>query len=148
MSTKSVHAGQGYYFVPLGRERGGYLDFLGLPPDTDSFGVSEKHATYLKDAERAFKAGRKALKEDLRENRITQQEFDAKVAQLEAERTKKEQQVNELKEKYDVVVGSEQRGARNARRQPDPLWYEMIRRFANAAEFWQLLARPRPLASV
>jgi hypothetical protein len=148
MSTKSVHAGQGYYFVPLGRERGGYLDFLGLAPDADAYGVSEKHLAYLEDAERAFKKGRAALREELKENKITKQEFDAKVAQLEAERTKKEQQLNELKEKYEAVVGDARRGARNARRPPDPIWYEMIRRFASAAEFWQLLARPRPLASV
>ena len=61
-----------YYFVPLGRERGGLLDLLGLPPDATLSEVEDKQAKYRQELQNVFRQNRKALKE---RPEITLQEF-------------------------------------------------------------------------
>ena len=149
MSAKNNRTVPAYYFVPLGRERGGLLDFLGLPPDADVGEVGRKQTEYLKSLERAFKDGRKALKKERDEDKtISPQEYDAKRQKLEEERTKKERKLNELKEKFNTAQ-AERRSAKSAGRQEETIWLEMYRRFVDAPqEFWRFLLRPRPLAHV
>jgi len=138
-----------HYFVPLGRERGGYLDFLGLPPDVDIGEVGRKKTEYLKSVESAFKQQRKAVRKERDEDKtISPQEYEAKLEQLEEERTKKERKLNELQAKFDVTQ-AEKRGAKSSGRQEEVSWLRMFCWFGDAPqEFWRFLLRPRPPASV
>src|SRR5690242_13228944 len=122
-------SGRSHYFVPLGRECGGYLDFLGLPPDASVGDVGRKQTEYLKGLETTFKERRKEMRKALEESTISAQEFEAKIEQLKDERTKNEQKLNELRAKFDIVQ-AERRGARSTSRQEDAIWLEMYRWFS------------------
>lgn len=72
---------ESYYFVPLGREPGGLLDFLGLPPGARQDEVKTKLTQYRQTiaADLAGKTARlnvKLIASDLQRNQITQKDFD------------------------------------------------------------------------
>jgi len=72
--TKDMYAS--YYFVPLGRDRGGYFDLLKLPPTADQVQAINAEGIYINELEIAFKAKRKSLRDSLGSKKITQEEFD------------------------------------------------------------------------
>ena len=73
-----------YYFVPLGRERGGLLDFLGLPPSASQEQVNARfiqYTQYLETdlADRIVRMELQLLVGEFKRGRIIQKEFDRKL---------------------------------------------------------------------
>ena len=80
-----------YYFVALGRERGGYLDTIGLPANASEIEVGKAEREYTLALQKEHKLSRKKLKATLEEKKITQEEFDAEAQKLaETENQKKD----------------------------------------------------------
>jgi len=128
--------------VPLGRERGGLLDFLGLPPDARVGEVGKKKTQRMNKISQDFIDQRKSLREKLAAKEITQQEFDAEVEKLEEIKNKAKLKLNELQSKFDALQ-AEKRGAKNAGRQEDEaIWLEMYRFTPDPTELTNFLGLP------
>ncbi len=141
-----------YYFVPLGRERGGYLDILGLPPDATEDEAGAKEGDYRLDLDKRFKTARKAIREKVKKGELTEQEFEKQSKVLEEElKNRPLMALGELKSKFDAIQ-AERRGGENEGRGADPsgaVWMEMYRWFGDRREeCWQFLTKPRPVANV
>lgn len=90
-----------------------YLALLDLPPDARDDEIARRHTEYRKDAERTFKQARKTLKEQVAARYISPQEFEAERKLLAAERTEKEQQLNELSAAFQAAQDAEDSYARD-----------------------------------
>jgi len=136
-----------FFFVPLGRERGGYLDLLGLPPDADVTTVGRRELEYWKKSESDFKQGRSKLKDQLQKGKITQEEFDAEVEALKSARTKRDAELNEKKQKYGAAQAERRELVREGRADESSPWAAMCVAGVDRQTFWKELTKPRGILS-
>lgn len=134
-----------HYFVPLGREPGGYLDLLGLRPDSDAGARGRKENEYRQQIKKDALEERKKWKAELDAKKITQEEFDAKLQVIEDEKTKREKEFNELKKNFDKVVAERRKMANEGRRDTTSTWVEAFPQCADLEDFWRVLVAARPL---
>ncbi|MEW6401484.1 MAG: hypothetical protein AB1649_06765 [Chloroflexota bacterium] len=92
--SRSINRNE-YYFVSLGREPGGYMDFLGLPPDASEGAATQHENDYRNklDVELRTKTNRLATRleyQNLKEKQRKNEKSESEVAQ----------EVGKLKEKY------------------------------------------------
>ena len=118
-----------YYFVPLGREPGGYLDVLGMPPDASPGDIGARDSAYRKELLQEFKDSRRRYRLRLKRGQVTEAEYKAEEARLEQVKNDKEVQLNKLKTKFEGA-NSERRGVGAAGQlSDDAAWFEMYRPF-------------------
>jgi hypothetical protein len=134
-----------YYFVPLGRERGGFLDRLALPPDADAKQVAAKEREYRKRIAEQSNQERKKWAEELEARNITQEEFEAKVEAIRSEKTRRETEINELKKKFRASQADRRALENSGRRDTTSAWADLIDSFPTPHAFWQFLVALRPL---
>jgi hypothetical protein len=104
-----------YYFVPLGREPGGLLELLDLPPTASDGQVANRVAQLLRALDEEYQAKRRQpkahldysnLKARLDEGEITQTEFDAEcetlVSRLLGEEIVAKRRYEELRAEYEA----------------------------------------------
>jgi hypothetical protein len=140
-----------YYFVPLGRERGGYLDLLGLPPDVSEDEAGAKEGEYRLEIEKKFKAARKTLKEKKTRGELTEHEFEKQAKALEEElKNQPLMKLGELKNKFDALQAERRAASQDCGPNPSTqVWMEMYRSFGTDREScWHFLIKPRPMANV
>ncbi|MGZ8993692.1 MAG: hypothetical protein ACXW16_06720, partial [Burkholderiaceae bacterium] len=138
-----------YYFVALGRERGGFLDVLGLPPDTDETQIGRREAEYRLQILSDEKKQRKPWREKLQAKEITQEEFDAKAAEIKAEKDRREREFNELSGKYALLKADQRKLANEGRRDTSASWVEAFPGWGmDRPSFWSFLTAQRPLPQV
>lgn len=139
----------GRFIVPLGREKGGYLDLLGLPTNAAPAEIAARGKDYRSSIDVEFKTSRKALKERLREAEITQEDYDAQVAQLEKVKNERETEVNQLKTKFEHLQAEHRRLA-NAGRQREDATFGDLQTFlpGGLSELWAKLDSPLPVRQV
>jgi hypothetical protein len=137
------------YLVPFGREPGGYLDVLGLPPNAPVAAVSEQAKKYRQKLRTELRTQVKDLIARQESNEITKEELESRKADLEVEANKREADLNKLKETYDQQR-SQQRGLKRSGQQEEAAgWVPLLRGLDGDADtLRQLLARKRPLPRV
>jgi hypothetical protein len=135
-----------FYFVPLGRERGGLLDFLGLPPDANDEVVNMAKAEYALQLKNKVRQERGRLLEQKKAKEITEEEYQAKQQELGARQSKEETDFNELNEKFEVLRSERRKHEREGIKETGAVWADAYQSFGKSrAEFWQILIEPRPL---
>jgi F0F1-type ATP synthase epsilon subunit len=77
-----------FYFVPFGKERGGYLDLLGLPPNASEAEVATRGVEHRKQADKERREKAKELADKQKSGNITKEEYEAEYARLEEGRNK------------------------------------------------------------
>lgn len=122
-----------YYFVSFGREQGGLLEFLGLPPDArDSLVVKT-----LRESRQEVKKSKKMRTRELSQKRksgeitLTDEEFEAEKKQIDEEANEQEVKLNELKSQFDKVVAEKRELARSGRTDDSVNWQDMYRTFGS-----------------
>lgn len=137
------------YLVPFGREPGGYLDVLGLPPNATGAAVAEQAKQYRQKLRTELRTKVKDLIARQESGEITKEEFESRKAELEADANKGEADFNKLKETYDQQR-SQQRGMKRSGQQEEAAgWVPLLRGLDGDADtVRQLLARRRPLPQV
>lgn len=99
------HSTQNYFFVPLGREIGGLLELLGLPPTASDFEVSDGIGKLLDQYDSEYRAQRKLPSDQLQytkeKRRFEQGEITRKEFEEKTEETISELMPPELKVKLD-----------------------------------------------
>jgi hypothetical protein len=135
-----------YYFVPLGRERGGYLEFLGLPPDADLAAIAKAEVDYRNTLKNKLKEQRKPLLDQRNAKQITAEEYKAKDEELVAKNSKALAEFGELKQKFDRLQAERRKLAQQGHAEKNSVWVDAYTSFGtDHAEFWQFLVEPRPL---
>ena len=101
-----------YYIVPMGRERGGLLDLLGLPANPSARQLGDAKASYGTELQNAAVLLKRAAKAQHEAGELTDEERKARFAEATAEENDKLQYYNELVGKYDAEQAQtrEQRG--------------------------------------
>lgn len=138
---------ENYYFVPMGREKGGYLDMLGLPPNATEVQAGQKEAQYLKEAKKEFKARRKAADEKLKAGEITREQFDAQVLEYEKEKDEKLKKLNKLKESFKAAQAQRRKLASEGVQDDAAVWEDGYA-LGDPREALALLSRPRALPKI
>ncbi len=118
-----------YYFVPLGRERGGYLDLVELPPTATGVEASKAELAYRTSLERDFKTRRKGLRERHKADELTKEEFDAAVDEHKAIWEAKKTELNKKKEVFTAQEAERRRLANEGKADETIVWDEMYRAF-------------------
>lgn len=137
-----------YYFVPLGRERGSYLDLLDLPP-TASIGEAKKaEVQYKKSIEKVFKSKRKELRLKLKDNTITQEEFDERVKEWEDEKTQKNIELNKLNENFKKAQAEKRKLQNRGIKDKSVVWLEMYKGYDREGFFKEWLSGNKPLRRI
>jgi len=122
--TKDIDAK--YFFVPLGRERGGYLDLLKLPPTANLAQVINAENMYINELEGDFKIKkRKPLKESLKLKKITQEEFDEQVKVWKDEKTQATVELNKLKGNFRKAMAEKRKLANQGIQIKDHVWQDI-----------------------
>jgi hypothetical protein len=160
MSSKTESAPE-YYIVPLGRERGSYLDLLNLPPDATPEEASKAEGEYRRQIKQDFKSKRKKLMTAHKGNgidgnaehtqeTITKEELEAGIKQLEDEQTRRETELNEKQNKYDARQAAQRRLSNEGRKDDDGVvWLEMYRSLGKTrADVWRFLLSRRAIGNV
>jgi len=123
-----------YYFVPLGREPGSYLDFLGLPPTASEIEVAAKDRAYRRQLGCDFRTSRSELIKKRDHNEITEEEYNSGVKKLEEERTEKRIEINKLREKYNLEPAEKRRILNMGLKDDSAVWVDMYESFLYASE--------------
>lgn len=134
-----------FFFVPFGRERGGYLDLLGLSPDADAVSAAAAESQYRRQLDIDFRTERKARREQKDQQQITSEEFDAQVKQLEGVKTRRLAELSELKQKYETVATARRGQQTEGRRYADVSWMTMYQRLSGDGDKKLSAARLYPL---
>ena len=134
------------YLVPFGREQGGYLDLLGLPPDADDVAARAREAEFRKEVELNLRHRCIALKKSHDEGQLTKEELDEQTRQLIDAKTQRLTELNELKGKFDAIQAERRKLANEGRRDDSVNWLPMYPTFgADLAKWGDFLLRERPL---
>ena len=136
-----------YYFVPLGREKGGYLELLELPPTVSLGEAKNAERLYKKGLEKEFRRKRKSLRESLSKKEITQEEFDERVKKWEDKKTQKNVELNKLNQTFQNAQAEKRKLAHMGLRMDEVIWHEI--HFENGKEEFirHLTSISRPLAT-
>lgn len=138
-----------YYFVPLGREPGGYLDFLRLRPDADADTVAAKEAEYRVGLKNELRKQRGVLLEQKKAKLITEEEYRAKLEERNATNDKELADFQQLKQKFELLQAERRKLANDGRPEMSSAWAEAYASFGHdPAKFWQFLLAARPLPQV
>jgi hypothetical protein len=145
MSLKAHESSQ-YYLVPFGREPGGYLDLLGLPPDASESQAGRRDCEFLKEIDAAFRLKYREAAKSQKAGRITQEEFDAQVKVLEDQKNRQLTELSDLRSKFDLIQSERRRLANEGRTDDSVDWLELYRWCSDSPEEgWRfLLARRAP----
>ncbi len=135
------------YFVSFGREQGGLLALLGLPPDTSIAEVGRKKRDYQKSLDGDLRKRRSELKAEREAGRITPEIFEAEAEKEGTEKTARLTKLNALSEAWEK--GRSQRRAlfQSAETSSGSIWREMSHRLS-AEDVWNSLSRPFPVPQV
>lgn len=137
-----------YYFVPLGRDRDGYLALLSLPP-TASIGEAKKaEVQYKKSIERDFKIKRGELRSKLKDNNITQEEFDAQVKEWEDQKTQKNVELNKLNESFKKAQAEKRKLHNKGIKDTNVVWLEMYKEYDRENFFKEWRSGKKPLRTI
>ncbi len=109
-----------YWFVPLGRERGGLLDLLGLPPDVDEVTVGNANATYQKEVTNGWKRKAREEKKKLDAGELSKGVFDSRKAEFKSEADELLMKLNALVAKYDAKQAALRRRKNEGAEAADP----------------------------
>jgi len=134
------------FIVPLGREKGGYLDLLGLPADASPAEIASRGKEFRSGIDLDFRSARKALREKLKSSEILREDFDAQVVELEKIKNNREAEANQLRSKFENLQAEHRRLA-NAGRQREDAAFGDLRTLlpGGLAEFWIKLDSPLPV---
>jgi hypothetical protein len=138
-----------YYLVPFGREPGGYLDVLGLPPNASKSAASNRSREFIQNEKNEAKKRYKALAAKQEKNEITKEECEAEKGRIEAALNKRLAELNKLKEPYDAAV-SQAKKLKEGGYEAEPTgWVEMSNSLdGDPYKLWGLLSKRRPLPRV
>lgn len=125
------------YFVPLGRERGGLLDVLGLSADATETQVKRKIGEHIDKIDQELRARNRELKARHKATLISPEELQAKLDESEKIRTDTRVEFSRIKGTYDAG-GVQRRALRGAAAQEDDAWLPLCR-FGSTEEFWDRL---------
>jgi hypothetical protein len=135
-----------YYFVPLGRERGGFLDILGLPANADVAAIAAKENEHRRQIKKDAVEQRAKWKKKQQAGEITPQELENKYAEIKTETTNRETECNDLKRKFEVLQAERRKLANEGRRDTTTAWENAYASFKMDREsFWNFLTKARPL---
>lgn len=138
-----------YYFVPLGRERGGYLDHLELPPTAKPDEISKRAVAKEKEAERKYKEGCKEANSQFKDGVITKEEQAKLTDQIKEEKEKQLRSLRELKAAYDLKFKESREWREKGFRAHEQVWrpwlpmYPELGRKGEAIRQALLSRRPR-----
>ena len=132
-----------YCFVPLGRERGGYLDFLKLSADADQHAVAEAEEKYRRGLKKKLREQRGPLVEQKKAKQITEEEYKAKDEELQAQNAAELADFQELKQKFELLQAERRKMANEGRKDTSSAWADAYGSFGkDCAGFWQFLLAP------
>ena len=138
-----------YYFAPLGRQPGGYLDFLGLPPNASEAEARVALRARRRQSREEFVAERTTFRERKEAGEITEEQFKAAVAELETKKNDKLCKLNELTEELNRVLAELRIRARAGFTADNEAWLQIYIAFdENRERTWDLLLRHRPVGEV
>jgi hypothetical protein len=119
-----------YYFVSLGRERGGLLDVLGLPPNASELEIGNKEAEYKKRCQSELKNQLKEFNKRLQTGEITKEEVETKTAELKEQKEGKLTKLNEVRAKFDKQLAERRIRRREGKTIDDESgWSELLTAF-------------------
>jgi hypothetical protein len=99
--TTTPDSDSSYFFVPLGRERGGLLDLLGLAPGATDSEVGDALTVYRAKVKNDTRAKRRELKALVGEGQATAEQFKAQSDEWLAQENELLSQLNEIEAKRD-----------------------------------------------
>ena len=135
-----------YYFVPLGQERGSYLDFLGCLPMRTQTVHSKKASDYQIRLKNGLKKRRSVLREQRDAKQITAEEYLAKDEELDAKYNRELADFLELERKFDQLQRERREYTRQGPQETDSTWANGYSSFGmDRAAFWKFLLASRPL---
>ena len=135
-----------YYLVPFGRERGSYLDVLGLPPDASEAVVARRDVEYRFKMRDELRDKCRVLRAERDQGTITQEEFDAETQQLQEAKNKRETKLNELKAAHEATKAQMRALKRGGHQVASGGWAELFRGLdGDAATLWSVVRQRRPL---
>jgi len=130
-----------FYFVSFGREPGGYLDVLKLPPNTNAAKVADTDRTYRREIEQSFREIRKTLKEEEKSGVLTPEESCAAVKKAEDEKSEKLRKLNGLKETYSRGQAQRRGLAGSGKTLPEEGWRRVYGLSSPQSPWEELLQR-------
>ncbi|MGD2088738.1 MAG: hypothetical protein PVH61_21345 [Candidatus Aminicenantes bacterium] len=147
----SRNLAEDYYFVPLGREPGSYLDVLGLPPTASEVEAKNRQEEYLLGLIKDFKNKRKKLRERKEKKEITEEEFNAQVKEWKEEKRKKEVDLNKKEENYDLSLAEERKLKNMGFVDDNVIWLDMYKSLSSSTDseyLKELFFKKRPLPEI
>jgi hypothetical protein len=90
-----------YYFVTFGRERGGYLELLGLAPDASKIAVKRKQAQYSQALDQEYRKAIQTAQARQRAGEITEEELKVQEQRAQNTRSEKGMKLQELKKVFE-----------------------------------------------
>ncbi len=138
-----------YYFVPLGRERGGVLDLLGLPPNASDQEINARLTEYRRELREACNERKKELGERHEQGEMTKEEYDAKVRELRESRNDEEAELNRLKRKLDTGRAGRRGAGHRGVEQDTTVWFDVCQSGeVSREELIRLMVSRRPIPNI
>lgn len=132
-----------YYFVSLGKVKGGYHELLGLSISATDVDARKAEGKYKNNLEADFKGKRKILKEQLNNKEITYEEFESKLKVIETNNTTDLANLNKLKEEFTAKIAAQRLQGGFSDDQPE--WLLMYKSILDFLDFKQLIFQSIPL---
>lgn len=142
-----------YYFVPLGREPGGYHDLIGVPPTASENEVASAEHKYRRDIENNYRRNCNEYRKKKEKKEITKEELDAQVEEWKKEKSKKLAEINKLKGNYNKSIGEKRKHRNLGLKDDSVIWLDMYKPLTDSLEsesgyLKEIFFKRRPLPEI